>query len=91
MAREGVRPLGDLRAGVDRQEGEVVDTAQKKLARKRRSIVELAETLGNVSEACRRREISHTQFSGYERRFQTHGTERLVNPPPIDESSPTRT
>ena len=43
--------------------------AEKKLARGRLSVLELAEALGNVSEACRRRGISRTQFYEYKRRF----------------------
>jgi len=58
-------------------------TAQKKLARKRLSALELAERLSNVSEACRRRGITRTQFYEYKRRFQTHGLEGLVDLPPI--------
>jgi ACT domain-containing protein len=45
--------------------------AEQKLARQRLSVLELAEALGNVSEACRRRGISRTQFYEYKRRFQT--------------------
>ncbi|MHC1579017.1 MAG: IS481 family transposase, partial [Dehalococcoidia bacterium] len=37
-------------------------TAEEKLARQRLSVLELAQALGNVSEACRRRGISRTQF-----------------------------
>ena len=36
--------------------------AEKKLTRKRLSALELAEKLGNVSEACRRRGVSRIQF-----------------------------
>jgi len=36
--------------------------AATKLARQRLSVLELAEILGNVSEACRRRGISRSQF-----------------------------
>jgi hypothetical protein len=34
----------------------------EKLARQRLSVLELAEALGNVSEACRRRGMTRTQF-----------------------------
>ena len=54
------------------KEGESMK-AEQKLARGRLSVLELAEALGNVSEACRRRGISRTQFYEYKRRFQTHG------------------
>ena len=40
-----------------------------KLAHKRLSLLELAESLGNVSEACRRGGLDHTSFCGYKRRF----------------------
>lgn len=43
--------------------------AEQKLARHRLSVLELAEALGNVSEACKRRGISRTQFYEYKRRF----------------------
>lgn len=45
--------------------------AEDKLARQRLSVLELAEQLGNVREACRQRGISRTQFYEYKRRFQT--------------------
>ncbi len=38
-------------------------TADEKVARHRLSVLELAEALGNVSEACRRRGMTRTQFS----------------------------
>ena len=47
--------------------------AATKLARQRLSVLELVEILGNVSEACRRRGISRSQFNEYKRRFQTMG------------------
>ena len=60
--------------------------AEQKLARQRLSVLELAEALDNVSEACRRRGISRTQFYEYKRRFQTHGIERLKDLPPVHKS-----
>jgi len=66
-------------------------TAEKKLARKRLSALELAQQLGNVSEVCRRRGISRTQFYEYKRRFQTHGFEGLVDLPPVHKSHPQTT
>ncbi len=47
--------------------------------------------MGNVSEACRRRGVSRTQFYEYKRRFQTHGLEALVDLPPIHKSHPQTT
>ncbi len=64
---------------------------EKKLAWKHLSALELAEKLGNVSEACRRQGVSHTQFYEYKRRFQTHGLEGLVDLPPIHKSHPQTT
>jgi len=66
-------------------------SAQKKLAQKRLSALELAEKLGNVAEACRRRGIGRTQFYEYKRRFQTHGLDGLVDLPPIHHSHPQTT
>jgi transposase-like protein len=47
--------------------------ADEKLARQRLSVLELAKALGNVSEACRRRGMTRTQFYEYKRRCQTQG------------------
>ena len=64
-------------------------SAALKLAKHRLSTLQLAEALGNVSEACRRRGISRTQFyDEYKRRFQTHGLEGLKDLPPIHKSHP---
>src|SRR5215213_2999018 len=65
--------------------------AEHKLARQRLSVLELAEALDNVSEACRRRGISRTQFYEYKRRFQTHGIEGLKDLPPVHKSHPMTT
>lgn len=66
-------------------------TAEKKLAHQRLSLIELAEALGSVSEACRRRGVSRTRFYEYKRRFQTHGIEGLKDLPPIAKSHPMTT
>lgn len=63
----------------------------EKLAQKRLSILQLAEALGNVSEACRRRGMDRTSFYEYKRRFQTHGLEGLKDLPPIHKSHPQTT
>jgi len=65
--------------------------AEHKLARQRLSVLELAEALGNVSEACRRRGLSRTQFYEYKRRFQTHGIEGLKDLPPVHKNHPMTT
>jgi transposase InsO family protein len=63
-------------------------TAEEKVARQKLSVLELALTLGNVSEACRIKEVSRTQFYEYKRRFQTHGLEGLKALPPIHKTHP---
>jgi len=65
--------------------------AEDKLARQRLSVLELAERLGNVREACRQRGVSRTQFYEYKRRFQTHGIEGLKDLPPIHKTHPQTT
>ena len=66
-------------------------TAENKLVNQRLSIIKLAEALGNVSDACRRRGIDRTSFYEYKRRFQTHGLEGLKDMPPIPHSHPQAT
>jgi transposase InsO family protein len=63
-------------------------TADEKIAHQRLSVLQLAEMLGNVTEACKARDISRTQFYEYKRRFQTHGLEGLKDLPPIHKSHP---
>jgi transposase InsO family protein len=63
-------------------------TADEKIAHQRLSVLQLAEMLGNVTEACKMRDISRTQFYEYKRRFQTHGLEGLKDLPPIHKSHP---
>jgi len=59
-----------------------------KIAKQRLSVLELAEQLGSVSEACRRRGMDRTSFYEWKRRFQTHGLEGLKDLPPIHKSHP---
>ena len=54
-------------------------------------MLELAEILGNVSEACRRRGMTRTHFYEYKQRFQTHGLEGFKDLPPIPKSHPQTT
>ena len=63
----------------------------EKVARHRLSVLELAEALGNVAEACRRRGMTRTQFYEYKRRFQTHGLEGLKDLPPVHRTHPQTT
>lgn len=65
--------------------------ADMRVAHQKLSVLQLAEALGNVSEACRQRGISRTQFYEYKRRFQTHGIEGLKDLPPIPKSNPLTT
>jgi transposase InsO family protein len=65
--------------------------AEDKVAIHKLSVLELAQSLGNVSEACRQRGVSRTQFYEYKRRFQTHGLEGLKDLPPIHKSHPMTT
>jgi transposase InsO family protein len=64
---------------------------ERKLAKHRLSIITLAEALGNVSEACRRKGMDRTTFYEYKRRFQTHGIEGLKDLPPIPHTHPQAT
>lgn len=62
-----------------------------RVAHQKLSVLQLAEGLRNVSEACRQRGVSRTQFYEYKRRFQTHGIEGLKDLPPIPKSNPLTT
>ena len=52
---------------------------REKLAHRRMTVLELAERLGNVSEACRRGGIDRTSFYDWKRRFRLHGLEAGVD------------
>jgi transposase InsO family protein len=65
--------------------------ANEKLAHRRLTVLELAERLGNVSEACRRGGIDRTSFYDWKRRFQTHGLDGLKDLPPLAKSHPMTT
>lgn len=62
-----------------------------KLARQRYSVIELAEALQNVSEACRQTGMSREMFYEWKRRFQTHGLAGLKDLPPIVKHHPMST
>ncbi len=66
-------------------------TAVKKIAQKRLTLLQLAERIRNVSEACRHHGISRSQFYEYKRAFQERGFDGLVDRPPIPKSSPNET
>jgi transposase InsO family protein len=62
-----------------------------KVAHQRLSVLELAEQLGNATEACRRAGMDRTSFYEWKRRFQTHGLEGLKDMPPVHKSHPQTT
>lgn len=66
-------------------------TAEKKIAQKRLTLLQLAERIRNVSEACRCHSVSRSQFYEYKRAFQEHGFDGLIDRPPIPKSFPTET
>jgi transposase InsO family protein len=65
--------------------------AETKVARHRLSVLELAQTLGNVSEACRRRGLDRSMFYEWKKRFETQGLEGLKDLPPIHKTHPQTT
>lgn len=71
--------------------GKVVEKdAAVKVAGQRLSVLEMAKTLVNISEACRQDSMDRPNFYGWKRRFQTYGLEGLKDMPPIPKSQPTR-
>lgn len=54
-------------------------------------MLELAQELGNVAEACRQRGLDRTSFYEWKRRFQTQGFVGLKDLPPIHRSHPQTT
>ena len=54
-------------------------TTKEKVARRKRSLLELATELGNVSKACRVMGYSRQQFYEIRRNFQTFGAEGLLD------------
>ena len=66
-------------------------TAEKKIAQKRLTLLQVAERIRNVSEACRRHSVSRSQFYEYKRAFQERGLDGLMDRPPIPKSFPNET
>lgn len=62
-----------------------------KLARKRLSVLELAQELGSVSKACKQAGMDRTSFYEWKRRFQTHGLQGLKDLPPVVKHHPQTT
>jgi hypothetical protein len=54
-------------------------TTEKKVARRKLSLLELAAELGNVSKACRTMGYSRQQFYEIRRNYQVYGAEGLVD------------
>lgn len=63
----------------------------EKLARRRMSVLQLAQALGSVSAACRRAGMDRTSFYDWKRRFQTHGLDGLKDLPPVHRTHPMTT
>lgn len=66
-------------------------TAKKKIAQSRLTLLQLAERLNNVTEACKRRGVSRSQFYEYKRAFQKNGLDGLLDRLPIPNSCPHET
>lgn len=56
------------------------DTALK-LAHRRLTVLKLAESLGNVTEGCRRSGMDRTSFYAWKKRFQEQGLEGVKDIP----------
>ena len=63
-------------------------TAKRKIAQRKLSMLQLAERLNNVSEACRLMGYSRSQFYEIKRAFQLYGFEGLKDKPPIPKRVP---
>ena len=66
-------------------------TAEAKIAQGKMTLLQLAERLRNISEACRMRSVSRSQFYEYKRAFQEQGFQGLMDRPPIPRSFPNQT
>jgi hypothetical protein len=58
------------------------------IARKRLSVLSLAERLGNASEACRRTGVDRTSFYQWKRRYAREGFQGLSNRVPVRKEHP---
>jgi len=65
-------------------------TAKVKIAHRKLSLLELAEKLNNISEACRLMSYSRSQFYEIKRSFQLYGFDGLMDRAPIPKSFPTK-
>ena len=66
-------------------------TAKEKVAHRKLSMLQLAEKLRNVSEACKIMGYSRQQFYEIKRNFQEFGLDGLIDKPPIPRTTPTKT
>lgn len=66
-------------------------TAKEKIAQNRLTLLQLAEKLRSVSEACRQRGVSRSQFYEYKRAFQEEGFSGLMDRPPVPKTFPNET
>jgi transposase len=64
---------------------------EEEIVQYRLKVLQLAESLGNVSEACKRLGMKRTQFYKYKRRYEKYGLEGLKNLPPIHKFHPKTT
>ena len=60
----------------------------EKNAKNKLTLLQLAEKLGSVSQACRHMNYSRSQFYEIKRRFQLEGFQGLIDRPPIPKSHP---
>ena len=65
-------------------------TAKVKIAHRKLSLLELAEKLNNISEACRLMSYSRSQFYEIKRSFQLYGFDGLMDRAPMPKSFPTK-
>jgi len=69
----------------------MVSDTEEKTVQKRLELLNLAEELGNISEACRIMGVSRTQFYVYKKRYKESGIDGLRDHPPVHHSHPDRT
>ena len=64
---------------------------KEEIVQYRLKVLQLAESLGNVSKACKQMGMKRTQFYKYKRRYEKYGLEGLKNLPPIHKFHPKTT